>query len=365
MNDNYTKDQSMTEIQESLDSKRTPRSSIQLGTKDGAPEDQSQMKHSAISKNSINELQNTLYCSFLNMVNDNKRSKSETLLNLPQVVMEKRQCYAKNTNNNSATTDSSTSTLNKLNSEDSKNLLKDPRSSLHTSKSLLVEDTWIKRDNVILRSVSSNFPNENAIAKPTEPTKPLFYCALDNNASDYVLTGYADVHLTYNFANNTISIKFKNLNFKPIIEVNELKSKIFHHINHEMTECTHRTNENDKSNNELKQSEKLVSVKKIKFDKNFKDSVKDVNFKCENRIRKLKRSSSIVNRNGSGSNYFLSHTFVIVFKLHSYLPISRHLLKSTFRKKSRVFRGEMALENINPLKSSFQYIQKEFKLIEL
>jgi hypothetical protein len=306
------------------------------------------------NRSSKNELNQTFYDSLRSMIKDNKRSKSETLLNLPFGVSEMLENQSKKTNPAMNSMNSSTCTLNKAYDE-SKNCLvpKDVRAPLQTAK--LADQIGTDKDMFLMRSMSTNFQKENVIIEASESTDHL---KPDNN-----IFGFLDIELKYDFDTELISMTFKNLNFKPLVEVNELKSKIFYYICHDAAADKHDPNDRTQIAG-AKKSKEFFYVKNIKFDRNFKHSIKDIDFSLDEYARKMKKTTTFFSRCTMKSSLVLRHRLVIIFKIRSYIPISRRSLISTFRKKSRVFRGEIVLENINPLKSNFHFVQKKFTLFE-
>ncbi|RNA19242.1 hypothetical protein BpHYR1_048097 [Brachionus plicatilis] len=160
--------------------------------------------------------------------------------------------------------------------------------------------------------------------------------------------------LQQNMRGHMISIDIKNLRVDPLIEINCVKAKLSY-LTLELVEC----------DTKLMAKIRKIKVKKCKFDHNLKNLCKPIDFDLVSehfmavteeamslQIRKMhagstgdqgsggqgaKKDVSGFGQSGDGERKFL---FFLNVELHSYIPVSRKILSSTFRKKKRIFKGQ-------------------------
>jgi hypothetical protein len=208
-----------------------------------------------------------------------------------------------------------------------------------------------------------------------------------------------------------ISINLKNLKPEPLIEINYVKSRLTYfsieQIDGANTGLPHNdsnfnitssistqnfSNGTKKANNPQQPVVKLtrIKTKKCKFDHNFKGLSKPLDFylDTEHFMSVTEEATNIKLKSMAGLggssknietdsfdnmlNEALEENEVIVDKkafaflftieLHSYLPVSRKTLSSTFRKKKRIFRGQCQIHE-NFIKST--QFSKKFILHEV
>lgn len=183
-----------------------------------------------------------------------------------------------------------------------------------------------------------------------------------------VLNGLIDVSfekLQQNLKGHVISIDLKNLRVEPLIEINYIKAKLSY-LTLELVECDQETAMSAKRKKLMAKIHK-IKVKKCKFDHNLKNLSKPIDFDLVNEhfmsvteeamnLQMRKMNASFEQTNGqtdirkSMSKYSTidnncvkkEKKFVFYFnvELHSYIPVSRKILSSTFRKKKRIFKGQ-------------------------
>ena len=169
--------------------------------------------------------------------------------------------------------------------------------------------------------------------------------------------------LQQNMQGHLLTLSIKNLHVEPLIEINHIKAK----LSYVKVELGNGDSENENENNASaawprkeatpKFFVKLTRFKekKCKFDRNLKNFAKAVDFELSSehfmhvteeamraQMKKLNFKMDDENGTANSDNAFNQKTYLFVFwiELHSYLPISRKTLSSTFRKQKRVFKGE-------------------------
>lgn len=148
---------------------------------------------------------------------------------------------------------------------------------------------------------------------------------IKQRSSSENITGFVDVVVSRD--TKKISVMLKNLSFRPLVEVNYLKAKIF----------------------VSRDEGKLKFEKKIaKFDANLRNTITSVNFSFHKK-------------------YYPNQIFkiLVTFLIHSYVPISRKDLNSTFRKDKRIFRGTLLIENVYVDDGSNFTMKQKFDIFEI
>jgi hypothetical protein len=207
--------------------------------------------------------------------------------------------------------------------------------------------------------------------------------------------------LQQNLNGHLLTLNMKNLRVYPLMEINHIKAK----LSYLKIELVNSDKENDQQVSAIDSpqmspakpfSATFVKLnrfkeKKCKFDRNLKNFAKQIDFELSTdhfitfteeatkaQMRKLNQKNN--NRsyfengannlnNGHGSDQKQdqqskksAYLFLFSIELHSYLPISRKTLSSTFRKQKRVFKGECQIhENF----ITFTEFPKTFILTEV
>lgn len=248
---------------------------------------------------------------------------------------------------------------------------------------------------------------------------------LFKNNSKAVVTAFVDVCIeklqqSLNGGGQMLSISLKNLRTEPLIEINHIKAK-FNYLTIELVESKgsepslFNNNGSTNSNGRHQQGQLLAKInklrsKKCKFDSNLKSFARPIDFDLvdehflavteeatQMQIRKvstLKQTGPQLTTdttNGEPSNDGTTtgsrskhqsfenpappppppppllvdskktYLFLFSIELHSYLPVSRKILISTFRKKKRIFKGQCQIhENfINSTQFTKQFLLTE------
>lgn len=176
-----------------------------------------------------------------------------------------------------------------------------------------------------------------------------------------------------------ISINIKNLRTKPLMEINYIKAKLTY-LTVELVDpeqvlaSSVGANPLNKAvlSNSLKKKKVLakinkIKVKKCKFDNNLKNFAKPIDFDLVNehfmsvteeamnlQMKKLLKSSHNGSvdysefekgaQEGDSNAAKKTYLFYLTVEIHSYLPVSRKILSSTFRKKKRIFKGQCQIQ---------------------
>ena len=86
------------------------------------------------------------------------------------------------------------------------------------------------------------------------------------------------------------------------------------------------------------------------------------------KVKKTKFSlfKEVFNCRNNNKDIIILNSFVLDIEIHSYLPISRKILSSSFRYSKRKFKGQVVFENVdlNNL-NSLSFLQKDFKIYEI
>lgn len=175
-----------------------------------------------------------------------------------------------------------------------------------------------------------------------------------------------------------LSISLKNFRTEPLIEINHIKAK-FNYLSIELVESKSMDlieKHKHTSNGQLLAKINKIKSKKCKFDNNLKSFSKPVDFDLVDehflsvteeatnlQMKKInakqRQQSNELNDDDSGfssqkkkSTSFettatvnpvepkRTYLFLFSIEVHSYLPVSRKILISTFRKKKRIFKGQ-------------------------
>ena len=182
----------------------------------------------------------------------------------------------------------------------------------------------------------------------------------DHKHNKINLNGYIDVSfekLQQRLNGHILSISMKNFRVEPLIEINHIKARLSYLKIKLINETGSLPNSNSKKNRFMAEIKNFKS-KKCKFDKNLKKFSKpvdvelieehffDITEEATNiQIKKISqlnvkedtKENAKINEAQTKRHVFL---FLLSIEAHSYLPISRRLLSSTFRKNKRVFRGK-------------------------
>ena len=236
------------------------------------------------------------------------------------------------------------------------------------------ETLYLDAGNVIKNYKKFNFfeKNDHRVSVCTMKSLiPNAYGLFNNNnnnsSKDYkhnkiYLNGYIDVSfekLQQRFNGHVLSISMKNFRVEPLIEINHIKARLSYLKIKLINETSSLPNVNSKKNRFMAEIKNFKS-KKCKFDKNLKKFSKpidvelieehffDITEEATNiQIKKIsqlnvKEESKENARTNENETQPKRHVFLFLLSIeaHSYLPISRRLLSSTFRKNKRIFRGK-------------------------
>ena len=193
--------------------------------------------------------------------------------------------------------------------------------------------------------------------------------------------------LQQNTKGHMISIDLKNLRVQPLIEINFIKAKLSY-FTLELVDCEQEINVSSKRKKMMAKIHK-IKVKKCKFDNNLKNLSKPIDFDLINehfmtvseeamnlQIKKMNASIDQGNGERDGLKSFKKFStldtvcskqekkfvFYLNVELHSYIPVSRKILSSTFRKKKRTFKGQCQIhENfISSTQFTKNFVLNEF-----
>lgn len=280
--------------------------------------------------------------------------------------------------------------------------------------------TAIKKSRSTLPDFRTDINNHNGTSNHNNNSSFLF-----KNNSKAVVTVFVDVCIeklqqSLNGGGQMLSISLKNLRTEPLIEINHIKAK-FNYLTIELVESkgsepslfNGSTNSNGRQNHH-QQGQLLAKInklrsKKCKFDSNLKSFARPIDFDLvdehflavteeatQMQIRKvstLKQTGPQLTTDtsngeppndtttaGSRSKHQSfenpapppppppllvdskkTYLFLFSIELHSYLPVSRKILISTFRKKKRIFKGQCQIhENfINSTQFTKQFLLTE------
>jgi hypothetical protein len=177
--------------------------------------------------------------------------------------------------------------------------------------------------------------------------------------------------LQQNLQGHLLTLNIKNLHVEPLMEVNYIKAKLSYLkielVNNDTDASTNQpaNSGGDDSANNIKNSAAKFTTnartfvklnrfkeKKCKFDRNLKNFAKPMDFELskdhfiyvsEEAVRAQMKKLNIKMGDEMGDDGASDRTvylFLFWIELHSYLPVSRKTLSSTFRKQKRVFKGE-------------------------
>jgi hypothetical protein len=185
----------------------------------------------------------------------------------------------------------------------------------------------------------------------------------ENKHNKIDLNGYIDVSfekLQQRLNGHILSISMKNFRVEPLIEINHIKARLSYLKIQLINETSSLPNTNPKKNRFLAKIKNYKS-KKCKFDKNLKKFSKPIDVELieehffditdEATNIQIKKISQLNVRDEPRDNVSTKkeqenppkrhiYLFLLSLEAHSYLPISRRLLSSTFRKNKRIFRGK-------------------------
>ena len=267
-----------------------------------------------------------------------------------------------------------------------------------------------KQNNIFKHGSNQNLDNDNESttksidnkSQSSASPKKTNWLKLSKEKSD--LNGYIDVSiekLQQHFAAHILAMSIKNFRVEPLIEINYIKSNLTY-LTVEMVETTKKAENNDKLDNndssgsveknyknhkskKKKLFAKIIKNKtiKCKFDANGKNFVKPVEFELHEehfinvtneaanlQLQKLSKSNSTFaitsdlfgNKGDNAAKDTKKYLFLFSIEIHSYLPISRKTLSSTFRKKKRIFKGHCQIYENFVRNTQFT---KKFQLIEV
>jgi hypothetical protein len=176
--------------------------------------------------------------------------------------------------------------------------------------------------------------------------------------------------LQQNLQGHLLTLNIKNLHVEPLMEINHIKAKLSY-FKIELV-----NNDNDTGNSSAaaatteagaaaavggakftSNARTFVKInrfkeKKCKFDRNLKNFARPIDFELskdhfifvsEEAVRAQMKKLNIRMDNELDDDGVTDRTvylFLFWIELHSYLPVSRKTLSSTFRKQKRVFKGE-------------------------
>lgn len=220
---------------------------------------------------------------------------------------------------------------------------------------------------------------------------------LFKNSNKAVLGAFVDVSiekLQQSLNGHTMSISLKNLRTEPLIEINYIKAKL-NYLSIELVESKNGEQQHGSGGPLMAKINKL-KTKKCKFEHNLKSFSKPVDFDLVNehfmavtdeamqqQMRKVvlkaagqqstcdtldeeqsRRQPSVETAANPTSASESKRTFLFLFsvEIHSYLPVSRKILSSTFRKKKRIFKGQCQIHENFVQQTQFT---KQFLLNEI
>lgn len=249
----------------------------------------------------------------------------------------------------------------------------------------------LSKSRTINEEISSNKNNKSKVILNMSDKK-------SSNISCFIDVSFEK--LQQNLNGHLISINLKNLRCEPLIEINCIKAKLSY-LSVELIEANNLSENSDGNNSHnflisnnitkhmnSKNVKFLAKVKnfkskKCKFDKNLKNFSKPLDFDLINehfmsvteeamnlQMKKLISLAPVDSNNNHNSNMNFENkndktkTYLFVFsvEIHSYLPVSRKILSSTFRKKKRIFKGQCQIHE-NFINST--QFTKEFCLNEV
>ncbi len=175
--------------------------------------------------------------------------------------------------------------------------------------------------------------------------------------------------LQQNLQGHLLTLNIKNLHVEPLMEINHIKAKLgylkIELVNNDNSDGQLRNGSNsDEPANNVKSSAAKFTTnartfvklnrfkeRKCKFDRNLKNFAKPIDFELskdhfifvsEEAVRAQMRKLNIKmdDLGDDGASDRTVYLFLFWIELHSYLPVSRKTLSSTFRKQKRVFKGE-------------------------
>ena len=224
------------------------------------------------------------------------------------------------------------------------------------SKENAESNTHLKRSYTMNQSFLSKLKNR-------KPAKSLTVKEIKEE-----ITCFIDFQVKYDNNAKEISVFITNISTKPVIEINKIKSKItyvcniekeFHYNSDNTSDEQESINSSITNSKILKKhfNNKLKKSKKVKFDPNMRNKTKKIKFSV---------FKQVFNKINYTSETVILNSFVFQIEIHSYLPMSRKALSSTFRNNKRKYKGELIFENIelNCL-NNFSFIQKDFKISEI
>lgn len=311
-------------------------------------------------------------------------------LNLNLLQLEKEFKKVKNKKSSTSTGSSTTSAHNPIETVfvnlnlAQKQQLKDGSKSSHSSlpgtslKNVIIvtggqswANTSNSRENVDGDTVANNNAAADSMSTSSKSKKLMIIDAGPKLKSKF-LRVHVDVSvekLQQNMQGHLLTLNMKNLHVEPLMEINYIKSR----MSYLKLELMCQDEENFCENNNVPttsstssgggggQGGKLfikmnrLKLKKCKFDRNLKNFAKPIEFELntehfmsvtEEATRAQMRKLNIKLDNASSSEeqqiqaQRKCYLFLFWLELHSYLPISRKTLSSTFRKQKRVFKGE-------------------------
>ncbi len=221
----------------------------------------------------------------------------------------------------------------------------------------LNKESNLKRSFTMHQSFLSKFKNRKSAKSSTVKGKK------------EEITCFIDFQIKYDNNTKEINVFIANISTKPNIEVNKIKSKLTYICNIEKEFQFNSDNTSDDQASSMNSSitnskilkkhfdNKLKKSKKIKFDPNMRNKTKKIKFSVFKQVFSKKNYTS---------ETIILNSFVFQIEIHSYLPMSRKALSSTFRNNKRKYKGELIFENIelNCL-NNFSFIQKDFKISEI
>ena len=180
----------------------------------------------------------------------------------------------------------------------------------------------------------------------------------------------------------------KNFRVEPLIEINHIKARLSYLKIQLVNETSSSISQNSSAPKKGRFLAKIKTYKskKCKFDKNLKKFSKPIDFELaeehfldvtdEATNIQIRKISHLNVRDAARDNNALPpcetndsgpapkqhvYLFLLSLEAHSYLPVSRRLLSSTFRKNKRIFRGKCQVyENfINSTEFTKRFILNE------
>jgi hypothetical protein len=254
----------------------------------------------------------------------------------------------------------------------------------NSNKAHASSPTRMLKSSSMVHDFMSNIKKSKSMDSKTE--KQILQNTMKKTTTKITLTGCIDVcfeKLQQNLQGHMLSINIRNLRVEPLIEINHIKAKLSY-LSIQLVESTTTTRgkesgadggesasdglANKVSSPTLSASKGKVMAKinnlkykKCKFDNNLKNFAKPIDFDLVEdhfmnvteeamkiQMRKiagdaagdLLGSSDGNERKASAGANEKTYLFLFLIELHSYIPVSRKILSSTFRKKKRIFRGQ-------------------------